>query len=105
MHLHIVTTWALKGSPYHDFGASVCTIEILGPFGCKDYKLSQARFLAPYFKLVAQLETLSFVSRRVQVPRYGGSRSQVQVLYSKGCRDLISSSSGTSTFWVPDVVF
>ena len=29
----MVTTWALKGLLYHDFGAYVYTIVVLGPFG------------------------------------------------------------------------
>ena len=30
---YMVGTWALKGLLYHDFGAYVCTIVVLGPFG------------------------------------------------------------------------
>ena len=30
---YMVYTWALKGLLYHDFGACVCTILVIGTFG------------------------------------------------------------------------
>ena len=33
LQIHILCSWALKGLPYRDFGAYVCTILVVGPFG------------------------------------------------------------------------
>ena len=32
---YMAYTWALKGLPYYEFGAYVCTVVVLGPFGFK----------------------------------------------------------------------
>ena len=42
---HIVTTWVLKGLLYHDFGAYVYTIVVLGPLGIAISHMAQEAWL------------------------------------------------------------